>query len=78
MDQSKAEDVWTLWGRWFLGDPFKRTLSPFSKITVAEYIEAKIQEDTPKSLAEAEALALGNTNFLQHIFQARSALDRTK
>ena len=46
-----------VWGRWFLADPAMRTISPFSKITVPQYIENRINENTAESLAEAEQLA---------------------
>ena len=59
-----TSDDWVVWGRWFLADRATRTISPFSKVTVPEYIENRIKENTPSSLAEAEQLAYGNTDLL--------------
>jgi len=59
-----------------LADPLRRTISPFSKITVPEYIERRIKENTAESLAEAERLAFGNIELLERISQARKALEK--
>lgn len=60
LDHELGDDDWVVWGRWFLADPATRTISPFSKITVAQYIENRIKENTAKSLAEAERLVYGS------------------
>ena len=64
-------DQWTQWGSWFLADRSTRTISPFSKIAMAEYIEKRIQMNTPESLDEAEQLSVGKDEFLKQITQAR-------
>ena len=46
--------------------------SPFSKITIPEYIENRIKENTPASLDEAERLAVGNAGLLKRIANARA------
>jgi WD40 repeat protein len=68
------DNDWAIWGRWFLADRSTRTISPFSKVTVPEYIEERIKENTEESLDEAKWLALGNTELLQRIAQAREKL----
>ncbi|HWX21144.1 MAG TPA: serine/threonine-protein kinase [Candidatus Binatia bacterium] len=65
---------WTIWGGWYLADPSKRTVSPFSKITVSEYIENLIEQNTVESLAEAKQLAAGNREQEARIEQARKTL----
>ena len=72
-NRAPAEDDWTILGRWFLADHSTRTISPFSKITVSEYIENRIKENTPESLDEAERLAVGGAGLLQRIEQAKKA-----
>ncbi len=72
LSHESGDDDRVVWGRWFLADPFTRTISPFSKLTVPEYIENRIKENTPASLAEAEELAAGNTALLERIARARS------
>jgi len=69
-------DDWVIWGRWFLADASTRTISPFSKITTPEYVENRIKENTTESLGEAERLAGRNTELLQRISEARSALEQ--
>jgi hypothetical protein len=66
---------WTTWGRWFLADRSTRTISPFSKITLPQYIENRIKEGTSGSLDEAERLALDDTKIMKRIEQARAALE---
>jgi WD40 repeat protein len=74
VNDDKTNDDWVIWGRWFLADRSTRTISPFSKITVPEYIENRIKENTAESLDEAEQLAVGNKQLLQRIQQARENL----
>ena len=74
LGRAPADDDWTILGRWFLADRSTRTISPFSKITVPEYIENRIKENTPVSLDEAERLAVGNAGLLERIAQARAAV----
>jgi hypothetical protein len=61
-------------GRWFLADRSTRTISPFSKVTVPEYIENRIKDNRAESLNEAEQLAVGNSQVLERIQRARQAL----
>jgi hypothetical protein len=65
-------------GRWFLADPSTRTISPFSKITVPQYTENRIKENTAESLAEAKPLAFGNPDLLERILKAQAALASAK
>ena len=44
--QGLSGDDWEIIGRWFLADRSTRTISPFSKVTVPEYIENRIRENT--------------------------------
>jgi hypothetical protein len=71
--QASDHSDWVVWGRWFLADPATRTVSPFSKITVAEYIKNRVREGTIDFLEEAESLAFGNQELLGHISGACQA-----
>jgi len=73
LGKSSVDDDWTVWARWFLADRSTRTISPFSKITVPEYIENRIKENTPASLDAAEQVALGSAELLGRIAKAREA-----
>jgi hypothetical protein len=77
LSKAPADDEWATWGRWFLADRSTRTISPYSKITIPEYIENRIKENTRASLDEAEMLAVGNAELLKRITQAREALSKS-
>jgi hypothetical protein len=42
LNQDPGDDDWSVWGRWFLADRATRTISPFSKVTVPEYLENRV------------------------------------
>ena len=73
-----VQDDWVQWTRWFLADPAERTISPFSQITVSNYIEQKINENTDTSLRVAEQLSFGNPQLNKRIDDALSALHQNK
>ena len=77
LNQEPGDDDWVVWGRWFLADRATRTISPFSKITVPQYLENRIKEKTAPSLDEAEPLAVGTPELLQRISEARKTLGPT-
>jgi WD40 repeat protein len=70
-----ADTDWATWGRWFLADRSRRTISPFSRITIPQYIENRIKVGTLESLDEAERLALVHTEIMKRIEQARAELE---
>jgi WD40 repeat protein/Flp pilus assembly protein TadD len=76
LGRQPGDDDWVRWGRWFLADPSTRTISPFSTMTVVQYIENRIKEQTDSSLSEAESLAAGNDDLLRRISEARVILGR--
>jgi dipeptidyl aminopeptidase/acylaminoacyl peptidase len=39
LNKEKDDNEWVRWGRWLLGDRTARTVSPFSRIPISEYIE---------------------------------------
>jgi WD40 repeat protein len=77
LNEEADDGDWVTWGRWFLADPSSRTISPFSKMMVPEYLEDRIKVNTAESLAEAEQLAYGNTELLERISKARASLGQT-
>jgi hypothetical protein len=76
LTDGRDDDLWVQWGRWFLAEPATRTISPFSKITVHQYIEDRIAENTVPSLNEAKKLTFGNTDLSERIDQALSTLEQ--
>ncbi len=68
-----VNDDWTVWGRWLLADPATRTISPFSSMTVPEWIERQFTDDSADSLDEVERYAVGvrDAALLQRLAKAR-------
>jgi hypothetical protein len=78
LNEAANDDMWAVWGRWFLAEYPRRTISPFSGVTVPEYVELRIKEGTSESLDEAEGLAEADAELLEKIFEARKALKLEK
>jgi hypothetical protein len=57
---ARATNFYTRWTKWVCADRATRTISAFSSITVPEYIQRRIQENTLESLQEAVRLAPTN------------------
>ena len=57
---SSANDFYTKAAKWFFADPIERTISPWSKTTVAKYVRRRIEEGTIDSLQEAISLSPTN------------------
>jgi WD40 repeat protein len=72
---SKAEDAFTAFGKWFLAEPNSRTISPFSKVTVAEYIDRCVASGEEDSYW-AESLAAGNDELMAKIDAKRAQLSQ--
>jgi WD40 repeat protein/tetratricopeptide (TPR) repeat protein len=73
LSEQPGNDDWLTLGRWLLADPSARTISPFSKITLAEWIERRFKENMTNSLAELEqwAISTGDAVLLERVSQAR-------
>ncbi len=78
LDQDDGQSDWVVLGRWFLANPSSRTISPFFKSTVPEYIENRIKENSDESLDEAGRLTYGNSDLSRRISDTRKALEQTK
>ena len=70
LNQAPADDPCTERGRWFLAAPASRTISPYCKISVAEYIENRLKEHTAESLELAERAAEGDAATLEKVASA--------
>ncbi|MGA2247421.1 MAG: protein kinase [Verrucomicrobiota bacterium] len=71
-------DDWMVWERWLFGDRTNRSISPFSKQTVIQYIEDRIAENTDDSLWAAERIAGDDVALLKRITEARGKVERSK
>ena len=50
-----ADDRWTQVALWFLAEPPMRTISPYSPVKVADYVERRVKANTLEKLEEALA-----------------------
>jgi WD40 repeat protein len=75
LSQKSGGDDWLVLGRWLLADPSARILSPFSSITLAEWIERRFNDGTLNSLGAVEQLAIstGDAVLLERASKARKA-----
>jgi hypothetical protein len=69
---SRGQDPFTAFGKWFLANSHTRTISPFSKVTVAEYIDRCIARGEENWLEDAEALAAGDEALMAKVAAKRA------
>ena len=50
-----ADDRWAQLARWLLAEPRARTISPYSQVKVADYVERRVKVNTIEELEEALA-----------------------
>ena len=60
-------DEYSRWAKWFFANRDLRAISPSSAVTIAEYVQHEIEENTLKSLREAMRLAPANPNVLARL-----------
>ena len=62
--RAPADDDWVVWGRWITGDRVTRTISPFSKVTIRQWITNRIRVGTTNELMAARNVVNGTGNLL--------------
>jgi len=60
LSANTTSDSYGRWARWFFADSATRTISPSSNVTVPEYVNRRIEENTRESLQEATLLSSTN------------------
>jgi hypothetical protein len=75
LTKNAATDFYTRWARWFCGDGHNRTISPFSSVTVPDYVQRRIEENTIESLQEAIRLSVTNGLAFSRLAQQTLAQD---
>jgi WD40 repeat protein/tRNA A-37 threonylcarbamoyl transferase component Bud32/tetratricopeptide (TPR) repeat protein len=58
--RASSPDETAYWARWLLTDSPTRAISPSSPVSLTEYVQGRIQDDTFESLKEAAALSPTN------------------
>jgi WD40 repeat protein len=66
------------WARWFFDESATRTISPSSALTVPDYVQLRIDDDTQESLQEAAHLSATNALAFARLAQKLIATKRTK
>ncbi|MBI2947208.1 MAG: WD40 repeat domain-containing protein [Verrucomicrobia bacterium] len=64
LEAPSGSDFWSRWATWFLREHATRTISPFSPVSVSEYVRRRIEEGTLTSLREAARLSRTNDQVL--------------
>ena len=73
-----TKDPLSAWARWFLDDPGTRTISPYSSVTVPEYVRRRVAENTLESLLAVTRLNPTNGLAYARLAQAVLAEDPVK
>ncbi|HEY9139191.1 MAG TPA: WD40 repeat domain-containing protein [Terriglobus sp.] len=64
---SNDPDRWSQFARWYFAVPQERTVSPWSGISLAQYVDELIQMNTPDSLEYAAKISTGHPAWLLRI-----------
>src|SRR6185369_15997546 len=58
---------YTRWARWFVADPATRTVLPSSSITLPQYVQSLLEQNTPQSWRQALLLQPTNAVALARV-----------
>jgi hypothetical protein len=64
---SNDPDRWSQFARWYFAVPQERTVSPWSSVPLAQYVDELIQMNTPDSLEYAVKISTGHPAWLLRI-----------
>jgi len=71
---SKADDAWTRFGRWYFSPPDQRAVSPWSKLSLQQYVDQLLALNTKESLNYARQLTFDHPAWALKIDAAQKAL----
>src|SRR5207302_7483525 len=77
LSANTTSDYYGRWARWFFADSATRTISASSNVTVPEYVNRRIQENTRESLQEAALLSSTNALAFARLAQQLVAPNQT-
>jgi len=77
LSANTTSDYYGRWARWFFADSATRTISPSSNVTVPEYVNRRIEENTRESLQEATLLSSTNALAFARLAQQLVATNQT-
>ncbi|WP_035347939.1 WD40 repeat domain-containing protein [Edaphobacter aggregans] len=68
---SSSTDLWTRFGRWYFTESDQRAISPWSHISLQEYVNGLIEQGDNESLELAATLAYDHPTWMKKIVQIR-------
>ncbi len=71
-----GQDDLSRFGRWYVADPFTRTISPVSAITVPEFVAQRLREHSAGSVGEAYRIDPGNPLVVASLAKFEQDKDR--
>ncbi|WP_213807721.1 WD40 repeat domain-containing protein [Granulicella sp. dw_53] len=71
---SQLDDLWTRFGRWYFSAPNQRTVSPWSKLSLQQYIDQLLVLNTKESLSYARQIAFEHPAWMLKIDAAQKAI----
>jgi WD40 repeat protein len=74
LNSSKANDRWTLFGKWYFADITQRPISPWSSVTLESYVDLLIAKGDRSSLEYAKALSRPFPSWLAKVNAALAKL----
>ena len=77
LTQSQAQDPWTLFGRWYFTAITQRPVSPWSQLTLEQYVNLLVARGDQASLTYAQALSHPFPSWLAKISVAQASLRPT-
>jgi WD40 repeat protein len=70
--QSKSDSPWDEFGRWYFTESDVRPISPWSTVSLQQYVDALIAQDDKDSLDYASLLAKDHPAWMTKIVQLRA------
>ncbi|WP_187290161.1 WD40 repeat domain-containing protein [Terriglobus saanensis] len=71
---SQRDDPWTRFGKWYFSTPDQRTVSPWSKLSLQQYVDQLIALNTKESLIYARQITFEHPAWALKIDAAQKAL----
>ncbi|WP_162539355.1 WD40 repeat domain-containing protein [Granulicella sp. WH15] len=75
---SHVDDPWTRFGRWYFSASSQRGVSPWSKLSMQQYVDQLLGLNTPESLSYARQIAFDHPAWMVKIDAAQKALAAEK
>jgi hypothetical protein len=71
---SKSTDLWSVYGRWYFSDSAERPISPWSTVSLQQYVDSLIALGDKDSLDYAYAISFDHPVWMERISALRAKL----